>query len=280
MRKLAGKVVVITGAAGGIGSALARAFADRGATLALADLDGEGLDARRRDAPALASATTHALDVREPEAWARVRREILEAHGRVDVLVNNAGVTTFGDFASLDDVEIERVIAINFRGVVYGCRCFAADLRARPEAHIVNLSSEAGLAGMPWQSIYCATKFAVRGFSSSLRAELAGVGIGVTCVLPGATATPILASAPSTMPATSQKLGEMLSKHAKSPDKVARAIVRAVRRNKAELFTGADSWGLDWGVRFAPGLVRFAMRRVAAEAWRRHAREGEAPADD
>ena len=161
------------------------------------------------------------------------------------------------------------MVDVNFWGVVHGCRAFLPVLRTRPIAHIVNLASEAALAGMPWQSAYCASKFAVRGLSDALRAELASEGIWVTCVLPGATATDILASAPSTDPATTDRLSQLLQAHAMSPHRLAHRVVRGVRRNRAEVLAGLDSRLLAWGVRATPALVRGFMRLAAREAIRR-----------
>jgi short-subunit dehydrogenase len=117
--------------------------------------------------------------------------------------------------------------------------------------------------------MYCASKFAVRGFSGALRAELAAGGIGVTCVLPGATATNILATATSTDPAMTDRLSQLLQSHAMSPQRLADKVVRGVRRNRAEVFAGTDSWLLHWGARATPGLVRWSMRLIARKAARR-----------
>jgi short-subunit dehydrogenase len=270
VRNLESKTVAITGAASGIGAALARAIGEQGASLGLMDIEaaslGQVADELRAGG---ATVSTHRVDVRRLDELEAARDAMLAEHGAVDVLVNNAGVTTFGAFEQLELADVRRVIDINLWGVVYGCRAFVPVLRSRPAAHIVNVASEAGLAGMPWQSVYCASKFAVRGFSDALRAELAASDIGVTCVLPGATATNILASASSTEPATSDRLSQLLQSHAMSPERLARKIVRGVRRNRAEVIAGIDGWLLHWGTRATPGLVRGLMRLVAREANRR-----------
>ena len=270
MRKLEGKIVAITGAGSGVGAALARAFGEQGATLAMMDIDPVGLE---RIADALrareTTVSTHRVDVRRLDELEAARDAMLAEHAAVDVLINNAGVTTFGAFEQLELEDMRRVIDINLWGVVYGCRAFVPALRTRPAAHVVNVASEAGLVGMPWQSMYCASKFAVRGFSGALCAELAAADIGVTCVLPGATATNILASATSTDPAMTDRLSQLLQSHAMSPQRLAGKVLRGVRRNRAEVFAGTDSWLLDWGARATPGLVRWSMRLVARAAARR-----------
>lgn len=274
VRDLADKLVVITGAGSGIGRALAGAFAARGCHLALIDVRAEGLAATAEPLRAAGTTlSTHVADVGAVEELEAARDAIVETHGGVDLLVNNAGVTVFGSFEDHSPADIERVLAINLGGVIHGCRLFLPVLRERGRGHIVNLSSEAGLAGMPWQTLYCTSKFAVRGFSAALRSELrAGPGdIGLTCVLPGATRTNILASAAEASEGQSETLARLVEGmgRAFSPDRVARKVVRAVRWNKAELFVGPDSWMLDWAQRSAPGLVRLTMALVAREAVRR-----------
>jgi short-subunit dehydrogenase len=270
VRDLADKLMVITGAAGGIGSALARAFAARGARLALVDREAESLV---KLAATLESAghtvSTHVADVAEPASLARAREEILAQHGRVDVLVNNAGITVFAELEATEPEEIERVLDVNVRGVIHGCKIFLPDLRARPGAHIVNVSSMAALAGMPWQTIYCASKYAVRGFTAALRAELSTTHIGVTCVLPGATRSNIVGAAATRNPELRAKLSGLLLAHGYPPDRLARKVVRAIRRNRAELCVGPDGWMLAAAVRLCPILVRGTMRALVWYATRR-----------
>lgn len=270
MRDLANKLVVITGAAGGIGSALARGFAARGAHLALLDYNSEAvatIGATLQSAGHTVS--THVANVADPSSLAQARAEILAHHGRVDVLVNNAGITVFAQLEATEASELERVLDVNLRGVIHGCKLFLPDLRARPRAHIVNISSMAALAGMPWQTIYCASKFAVRGFTAALRAELSGTGIGVTCVLPGSTRTNIVGAAATRNPELRAKLSKLLLAYGYPPDWLARKLVRAVRRNRAELLVGPDSWMLAAAVRVCPLLVRGSMRALVWVADRR-----------
>ncbi|PRP90411.1 SDR family NAD(P)-dependent oxidoreductase [Enhygromyxa salina] len=270
MRALGDTLVVITGAGGGIGRALAHGFVRRGCKLALLDLDGEAIDGVARSLREQGAAvSTHVVDVRVRGDLERARDQILAAHGRVDVLINNAGLTVFASLEHTSDDEIDRVIAVNLRAVIDGCRVFLPALRERPRAHIVNLSSIAGLAGMPWQTLYCATKFAVRGFSAALRSELVGQGIGVTCVLPGATRTNIVGVAASRDLALSSALSRQLLAYGYPPAWVARKVVRAVRWNWAEVASGPDALLLRVGVRVAPSLVRGAMRALVWGAGRR-----------
>jgi short-subunit dehydrogenase len=270
MRELRDRVVVITGAAGGIGRALSLAFAREGSVLALVDLDVAGLESVLAAAVALgARVSIHPADVADRRAVARVRDEVLARHGRVDVLVNNAGVTAYSLFEHHVPGEAERIVAVNFWGVMHGCELFLPALRSAGGGHIVNVSSMAGFAGMPFQSSYCASKFAVRGLTQALRAELAILGIGVTCVMPGVTRSQILASAASRDPAVSGTLSELLQRHGGSPDNLARRIVRGVRRNSAEVRGQFDSVMLDLLSRWCPWLVRWFMGKLVREASRR-----------
>jgi short-subunit dehydrogenase len=270
VRELDGKVVVITGAGGGIGAALAEAFARRRCKVALLDID---LDAATRVAERLraggATTSAHQVDVRDRGTLERVRDEVVAAHGTVDILINNAGLTVFSSFEQLRDDEIERQLAVNLRGVIDGCRVFLPVLRTRPRAHIVNTSSIAGLAGMPWQTLYCTTKFAIRGFTAALRSELVGEGIGVTCLIPGTTATNIVGAAGTRDPAITEALSQQLVNHGYPPRWLARKLVRGVRRNAAEVVVGPDGFLLMLGLRLSPALVRASMRMLVALARRR-----------
>jgi short-subunit dehydrogenase len=270
MRELRERVVVITGAAGGIGGALALAFARRGSVLALVDLDGAGLDRVRQAAVELgARASVHVANVGDRQALQRVRDEVLAAHGRVDVLINNAGMTIYSLFEAIQPEELERIVAVNFLAVVHGCQVFLPALRDAGRGHIVNVASMSGFAGMPFQSLYCATKFAVRGFTEALRTELDSVGIGVTCVMPGTTRSQILASASSRDPVLTAALSKLLVRHGGSPDKLARRIVRGVRWNRAEVRGQLDSVLLDLTKRHFPWLVRWFMGQIVRVASRR-----------
>ncbi len=269
MREFHGRVVVITGAAGGIGQALALAFARRGSSLALVDLDAERLEPVRQAALALGvRSSSHVANVGDRDALERLRDEVLAEHGRVDVLINNAGVTIYSLLEQTLPAEIERIVAVNFLAVVNGCQVFLPELRKSGQAHIVNVASMAGFAGMPFQTLYCATKFAVRGFSEALRSELDSLGIGVTCVMPGTTRSNILASASSRDPALTAALSKLLVRHGGSPDKLARRIVRGVRWNRAEVRGQFDSVALDLAKRGCPWLVAWFMRMIVRVASR------------
>ncbi|MBK9371528.1 MAG: SDR family oxidoreductase [Deltaproteobacteria bacterium] len=160
------QVVVITGAASGIGAALAEAFGDAGARLALADRDHAGVEAVASTLTARGvEARAYPLDVSSRAAWQALAQTTLAELGGARVLINNAGITFLGSFEATPVEDFDRVLAVNLGGVVEGCRAYLPQLREAPAARIVNISSLYGLVGVPGQTAYCASKFAVRGFS-------------------------------------------------------------------------------------------------------------------
>ena len=193
---LKGRVAVVTGAGSGIGRGISLALARRGCHLALADIDGAGMAETALQAAALGVTTSrHAIDVAERAAVAALPEAVRAAHGRIDLLVNNAGVALGGTFEQVSETDFDWLMAINFDAVVRMTRAFLPLLHTSDDARIVNVSSVYGLISPPGQSAYSASKFAVRGFSNALRHELAGTRIGVTVVHPGGVATAIIRSA-------------------------------------------------------------------------------------
>lgn len=264
MKQVRGKTVVITGAGSGIGRALARVLAAEGCRLALVDVQAQGLEQTRALLAGSASPgiSTHVLSVADREAMRGLPAEVAAIHGQVDILINNAGVTSLASFEELSEAEIDRTIGVNFVGVLMGCRFFLPELTKAPQAHIVNMSSMAAFAGMPYQTIYCATKSAVRGLTESLQAELSGTSISVTGVYPGAVGTHIMASA-SSPHSVSAKMGELLLRHGYPVDRAARKIVRGIKANHATVRIGAQAYLLDWSKRLLPGLIAAVMALIA-----------------
>lgn len=260
MREFQDKVAVVTGAAAGIGRATAIAFADRGTHLAIADVNAEGLAETKAIIGDRVRVTTHRVDVGNAEAMRRFRDDVVAAHGRVDVLVNNAGITEFGTFAEQGLDVHEQIIGVNLWGVLHGCRVFLPDLSAQPDSHIVNISSMAGFVGIPYQALYCTTKFAVRGLSQALRAELAGSGIGVTSVHPGAVRTGLLGTSGSADRGLSDKMADLMLRFGYPVERAGRKIVRAVRRNTRELRLAPESHATFYALRLIPGVVHWFMK--------------------
>jgi short-subunit dehydrogenase len=255
--KLQDRTAVVTGAASGIGRAVAISLARRGCHLALADINEAQLaqTAQMAASPGV-RISCHRLDVSNREEVAAFPAVVIAAHRGADILVNNAGVAVGGTFEQVSETDFDWLMGINFLGVVRMTRAFLPLLRASDDARIVNLSSLFGLVSPPGQTAYSASKFAVRGFSQSLRHELQGSNIGVTVVHPGGVATAIATSArvPKGMSA------DALEKHRAAAEKLLRMppeqageiIVQAIERRKARVLVGADAKLMSVIERIAP----------------------------
>jgi NAD(P)-dependent dehydrogenase (short-subunit alcohol dehydrogenase family) len=265
MHNLRNAVAVITGAGSGIGRALAQDLAQRGAQLALADLNSSALeDTRRLLGPTVAR--TYIVDVSKAAAVEDFARQVERDFGRASLLINNAGVALMGRFDEVSLEDMRWLIEINFWGVVYGCKFFLPLLERQPDAHIVNLSSVFGLIGPPGQTAYAASKFAVRGFSESLREELrATSSIKVTSVHPAGIATPIAHSARAGHGVTSQArhdAEEYFKKVATiPPEEAARVIVKGILGNKTRVLIGRDAYGIDRIARLFPSRASAMFAR-------------------
>lgn len=258
---LKGRVAVVTGAASGIGRAVACSLAERGCHVALADIDEAGLESTASLIGNRVRVTRHRLDVADAGAVGRFPEEIIAAHGGVDVLVNNAGVALGGTFEQVAPDEFDWLMAINFSGVVNMTRAFLPHLKAQPEAQIVNLSSLFGLIAPPGQTAYSAAKFAVRGFSQALRHELLAEGsrVGVTVVHPGGVRTRIASSARIARNAPVQSEEEKRRfEHLlrMPPERAGEIIVRAAERRQARVLVGLDA-----------GLVSVLERVAPVSYW-------------
>lgn len=266
---LENRTAVITGAASGIGRAIAVSLARRGCNLALADVNDAGvLETARMAKLAHTDATNrpvrqtplrisqHHLDVADRRAVAAFPEAVLAAHPGVDILVNNAGVAIGGTFEAVSEEDFAWLFEINFWGVVRMTRAFLPLLRKSYDARLVNLSSIYGLIAPPAETAYSASKFAVRGFSNSLRHELVDSKIGVTVVHPGGVATSIADNArvPKDMPPEEIARRRALAKKAlRMPPAVAgEIIVRGIERRSARVLVGNDAKFLAFLERLAP----------------------------
>jgi NAD(P)-dependent dehydrogenase (short-subunit alcohol dehydrogenase family) len=264
-------VAVVTGAASGIGRATSLALARKGCDLALVDLSEPGMaETAEGVRQAGRRVTVHRADVSSREEMGGLPERVVAEHGRVHVLVNNAGVGHSGSFEETPADDFDWVMGINFGGVVNGCRSFLPVLRAQDEAHIVNLSSMLAFWGLPSQVGYCASKAAVRSFSETLAAELAGTGIGVTSVHPGAVATDIVRASRYVDESAKEPMATRVARFAIPPERVANRIVGAIERRRLRVRVGPDAVALDLAKRLLPvGLVRasgWAYRRFGAFA--------------
>ncbi|MGC2742341.1 MAG: SDR family NAD(P)-dependent oxidoreductase [Candidatus Angelobacter sp.] len=249
MHEIKGAVAVITGAASGIGRALAVDLAKMGAQLALADVNAAGLE-ETRALLGNATARAYTVDVSKAPAVEAFAQAVQRDFGRAQLLINNAGVALVGTLAEVSLEDMQWLIGINFWGVVYGCKFFMPMLQHESDAHIVNMSSIFGLIGPPGQTAYAASKFAVLGFSQSLREELrATSSIKVTSVHPAGIATPIAHSARAgsgVTPVVRREAEEYFKKVALiTPEEASQVIINGILGNKNRVLIGSDAYRID-----------------------------------
>ena len=261
---IAGKTLVITGAASGIGRALAVESMKRGASVVLADRDLEGA----RETEVLASATAqaetrcsvHQLDVASLEQWQALRETVLSEHGTVDGIINNAGVTFTGKIADMSYEKLEQVMSVNFMGMVYGSKEFLPTIKSRPEGLIANVSSVFGLFPKKRQGAYCASKYAIRGFTEVLAQELKHSQVLVTSIHPGHIGTDIVNNAREQGNVVGIALSEeeqdaiatAFKEYGLAPERAAQIILDGVRQGKRKIMVGRDAVSADRWSRFFP----------------------------
>ena len=266
MKDLNGKTAVITGAGGGLGSALATELAQLGCNLALVDISETDLARVRTDlAGRDVRVSCHVVDITNREQMAVLPDAVLSEHGQVDLLINNAGITYQKTFETHTMDDWERIVGINWWGLLYGCHYFLEALKQAGEGHIVNVSSMNAFVGLPTQTSYCATKAAVKLLSEAMWAEMKKHNIGVTSVHPGAIRTEMIQAtiANSDDRAVAQRNYEIAQKIGVTPQHCAKRIVRAVRKNRLRIRVGTDSVMLDLLKRWFPVGIQKVLARVA-----------------
>ena len=262
MKDLSGKVAAVTGAASGIGRALAVNLAAQGCHVAMADVNSEGLaETAKMLAGQSVKATMHIIDVSKLDQVNGYAREVLKDHGKVNIIINNAGVALSDTLADGTLEDFEWLIGINFWGVVYGTKTFLPYLFDSGEGHIVNISSLGGFSTTPYLGAYCTSKFAVRGFTETLYQELRGSCVGVTCVHPGGINTSLPRNA--RYGKTTESDRDMMTRETEkllrtSPDHTAKRIIHAIRREKPRLLVGRDAHLLyTLGRLFPVSMIKF-----------------------
>jgi short-subunit dehydrogenase len=286
MTAIRGAAAAVTGAASGIGRALAIELAARGCDLALADRDEAGLATVAAEIAEIAKTSprkvsVHRVDVGEPGQIADFARAAIAAHGGLNILVNNAGVALLGQFHEIDQAQMDWLININFWGVVHSTRAFLPHLATRREAHIVNVSSIFGIVAPPGQTAYAAAKFAVRGFSESLRHELqmAESPVRLSVVHPGGILTNIVRNSRAGTGVTDNERRaqaiERFDTIAKTtPKDAALRIIKGIEKNQPRILIGSDARFMDLLQRFRPATYWSVMARRIAKLEKAGKKEG------
>lgn len=266
-----GSAAAITGAASGIGRALAFELAARGCDLALADLNPAGLESAAKEITAVHTrrVTIRTVDVADPEQIQGYAAAAIADFPSLNLLFNNAGVALLGQFDEFDQAQMAWLMDINFWGVVRGTRAFLKHLQSRPQAHIVNISSVFGIIAPAGQSAYAASKFAVRGFSEALRHELAmnKSGVRLSVVHPGGVKTNIARQARTGSQlresVSMDEVGNRFERMARTtPAAAAQRIIRGIERNEPRILVGGDARILDTIQRLKPATYWGLLSRI------------------
>jgi len=259
--KVSSKVLVVTGAGSGMGRELTLQLLAKGAHIAAVDISENGLAETKQLAGAAANRlSTHLLNIADREQTARFPEEVIKIHGKVDGLINNAGIIQpFIPINELSYETIDRIMQINFMGTVQLTKAFLPYLLRRPEAHIANVSSMGGFIPFPGQSFYGASKAAVKLFTEGLYAELQGTNVQVTIIYPGAVSTNIMANSGLEQPKTTAAQANRTL----SAQQAATIMIRGIEKNKTRILVGPDARMLDMLYRISPSwAIRFISKQM------------------
>jgi short-subunit dehydrogenase len=283
MTAIRGSAAALTGAASGIGRALALELATRGCDLALADRDEAGLQAVAAEITKLGGGkiTTHRVELSEPGQIQDFAEQAASSHPGLNILINNAGAALIGSFDEIDQDQMDWLMRVNFWSTVHTTRALLPHLARQPEAHIVNLSSIFGIIAPPEQAAYAATKFAVRGFSESLRHELqsAASPVRLSVVYPGGVATNIARNARSGSGAIDnarrvEALERFDNAARTSAGAAALCIISGIEHNRPRILIGFDARFVDMLQRFLPGTYWKALQKIFNKRTKLSAKRG------
>ncbi len=259
--KVYGKKIIVTGAGAGIGRELTLQLLHMGATVAGLDINEKGLEETKKIAKNSDKLTTHKVDITDYKALEKFKKEYLKLHGEIDGLINNAGVIQpFIPVSELDAGTIDWVMDVNFFGPVNLTRLFIHELKERPEAHIVNVSSMGGFFPFPGQTMYGASKAALKLFTEGLYAESLGTNLNVTIVFPGAVATDIAKNS-----GTAKENDSTASNYKMlPPQQAAFYIIEAMEQNKFQAFVGSDSKFMNFMYKMNPKkAINFIINKMS-----------------
>jgi short-subunit dehydrogenase len=261
--KVQNKIIVVTGGGNGIGRELVLNLLSRGASVAAVDVNESALEETvERSGDQRDRLSTRVVNITDKETVAALPAQVISQHGAVDGLINNAGIIQpFVRLGDLDDEAIERVMNVNFYGTLYVTKAFLPHLLTRPEAHIINISSMGGFLPVPGQTIYGASKAAVKLLTEGLNSELLNTNVRVTVVFPGAIGTDIIrhsGAEASLEMENMQGAARMLT-----PDKAAQIIVDGIEKNRYRILVGSDAAFMDFLYRLCPRrAARFIYRQM------------------
>lgn len=265
--EIANKIFVVTGAGSGIGREITKAIIAKGGIVAGVDLRKDGLKELKAELGDKGSSLSiHEASVADKKSVEALPKEIIKEHGHVDGLINNAGIIQpFVKINDLDYEAIDRVMGVNFYGTLYMLKAFLPEILKRPSGHIVNISSMGGFLPVPGQSVYGASKAAVKLLTEGLQSELIGTNVHATVVFPGATTTNITKNSGVKSP-LSEKDAKASNIPSQSPQDVARLVVRAIEKNISRVYAGKDSKFMNRLYRLSPsyatGLIAKQMKSL------------------
>ncbi len=267
MKILQDRVAAVTGAASGIGRALAVNLAHKGCNLALSDVNEAELTKTKDSlSDCNIKVSTHVVNVGSREDVYRYADEVVAEHGRVDLIINNAGVTVNTRLEDATYEDMEWLMGINLWGVIYGTKAFLPHLKNQAEGHIVNIASINSIVPIPWNGPYNASKYAVMGFTETLAQELAGTSVRVTCVHPGGVKTNIVRNCrmDENQKYNSSKFAKEFDDFAKTtPEQAASIIIKGIQKNDLKVFVGMDAKMLNLCRRMFPGLTIKMLGKIA-----------------